>query len=66
MECRHRRYSVDVHEQTGRCFDCGAAGRMRFVVPMSDRQIDELKDNDTFLGSCKEIVRAIEAVHGIK
>lgn len=30
--CQHKRYSVDVHEQTGRCFDCGAEGRMRFVV----------------------------------
>lgn len=30
--CQHKRYSVDVHEQTGHCFDCGAEGRMRFVV----------------------------------
>ena len=30
--CQHNRYSIDVHEQTGRCIDCGAEGRMRFVV----------------------------------
>jgi hypothetical protein len=30
--CQHSRYSVDVHEQTGNCYDCGAAGRMKFVV----------------------------------
>lgn len=30
--CKHNRYSVDVHEQTGTCYDCGAEGRMRFVV----------------------------------
>ena len=30
--CQHKRYSVDVHEQTGTCYDCGAEGRMRFVV----------------------------------
>ena len=30
--CEHKRYSVDVHEQTGTCYDCGAEGRMRFVV----------------------------------
>lgn len=33
MNCKHKRYSVDVHEQTGKCIDCGAEGRMRFVVP---------------------------------
>jgi hypothetical protein len=30
--CTHRRYTVDVQEQTGRCIDCGAEGRMQFVV----------------------------------
>ena len=30
--CQHKRYSVDVHEQIGTCYDCGAKGRMRFVV----------------------------------
>ena len=31
--CKHFRYSVDVHgEQIGNCLDCGAEGRMRFVV----------------------------------
>jgi hypothetical protein len=30
--CTHRRYTVDVREQTGRCIDCGAEGRVRFVV----------------------------------
>ena len=30
--CTHRRYTVDVREQTGRCIDCGAEGRMQFVV----------------------------------
>lgn len=32
VACQHKRYTVDVHEQTGRCFDCGAEGRMRFIV----------------------------------
>ena len=32
MDCKHKRYTVDVAEQTGRCMDCGAEGRMRFVV----------------------------------
>jgi hypothetical protein len=31
-ECQHSRYTVDRAEQTGRCIDCGAEGRMRFVV----------------------------------
>jgi hypothetical protein len=31
-DCKHKRYSVDVAEQTGRCIDCGAEGRMMFVV----------------------------------
>ena len=32
VACKHNRYSVDVHEQTGTCYDCGAEGRMRFVI----------------------------------
>jgi len=32
MDCKHKRYTVDVAEQTGRCMDCGAEGRMQFVV----------------------------------
>jgi hypothetical protein len=32
VACQHKRYSVDVREQTGTCYDCGAEGRMRFVV----------------------------------
>ena len=32
VACQHKRYSVDVKEQTGTCYDCGANGRMRFVV----------------------------------
>lgn len=30
--CDHMRYTVDAHEQTGHCHDCGAEGRMVFVV----------------------------------
>ena len=30
--CQHKRYSVDVREGTGTCHDCGAEGRMQFVV----------------------------------
>jgi mono/diheme cytochrome c family protein len=30
--CKHKRYSVDVQEQTGYCIDCGAEGRMQFMV----------------------------------
>ena len=36
--CKHFRYSVDVHEQTGNCYDCGAEGRMRFVVDAPEPQ----------------------------
>lgn len=32
VPCKHKRYSVDAYEQTGTCYDCGAQGRMRFVV----------------------------------
>jgi hypothetical protein len=32
VACQHKRYSIDVHEQTGTCYDCGSEGRMRFVV----------------------------------
>ena len=31
--CRHQRFSLDAKEQIGVCLDCGAEGRMRFVVP---------------------------------
>lgn len=31
--CQHRRYSLDTQEQVGHCLDCGAEGRMVFVVP---------------------------------
>jgi hypothetical protein len=37
QSCQHKRYSVDVQEQTGRCYDCGAEGRMQFVVPVSQQ-----------------------------
>jgi hypothetical protein len=30
--CQHKRYSLDKQEQVGRCIDCGAEGRMVFVV----------------------------------
>ena len=32
VACHHKRYTVDVNEQTGTCHDCGAEGRMQFVV----------------------------------
>ena len=32
VACQHKRYSIDVHEQIGNCLDCGAEGRMRFIV----------------------------------
>lgn len=49
--CQHSRYSIDVQEQTGHCFDCGAEGRMRFVVysetaPSPAREWVELTDDD--------------------
>lgn len=31
--CRHQRFSLDAKEQIGVCLDCGAEGRMMFVVP---------------------------------
>ena len=33
--------------------------------PLTDTQIKELIEDGVFLGNCKEIVRAIEQVHGI-
>ena len=36
VRCQHSRYSLDVHEQVGHCIDCGAEGRMRFVVAAPD------------------------------
>ena len=34
-------------------------------VPLTDAQIKGLIEEDVFFGNCKEIVRAIEAAHGI-
>ena len=34
--------------------------------PLTDEQIKDLQDDGVFLGSCRQIVRAIEAAHGIK
>lgn len=73
--CQHKRYSVDVHEQIGTCIDCGAEGRMQFVVnnthpqskkPLTRKQIDELADDGFFFGTIYGIVHAIEQAHGIK
>ena len=33
--------------------------------PLTDKQIEVLIEDAVFLGNCKEIVRAIEAAHGI-
>lgn len=49
VACKHNRYSVDVHEQTGTCYDCGAEGRMRFVVDGTappSREWAELADDE--------------------
>lgn len=35
-------------------------------VPLTDEQIKGLIEEGAFFGNCKEIVRAIEAAHGIK
>ncbi len=43
-------------------FQALAMGR----VPLTDGQIKDLQDDGVFLGSCRQIVRAIEAAHGIK
>ena len=36
------------------------------AVPLTDEQIKDLQDDGVFLGTCRQIVRAIEAAHGIK
>ena len=36
------------------------------AVPLTDEQIKDLQDDDVFFGTCRQIVRAIEAAHGIK
>lgn len=33
---------------------------------LTDEQIKDLQDDGVFLGTCRQIVRAIEAAHGIK
>ena len=33
---------------------------------LTDAQIKDLQDDGVFLGTCRQIVRAIEAAHGIK
>lgn len=35
------------------------------AMPLTDKQINGLIDEGVFFGNCKEIVRAIEAAHGI-
>ena len=35
------------------------------AVPLTDEQIKDLQDDGVFLGTCRQIVRAIEAAHGI-
>ena len=35
------------------------------AVPLTDEQIKYLQDDDVFFGTCRQIVRAIEAAHGI-
>ena len=34
--------------------------------PLTDERIKDLQDDGVFLGTCRQIVRAIEAAHGIK
>ena len=71
VACQHKRYSVDVKEQTGTCYDCGAEGRMQFVVNdtrpqpaawvgLTDEEIEEVcwTEVDRRLAS---FARAIEA-----
>jgi hypothetical protein len=72
VACQHKRYTVDVNEQTGTCHDCGAEGRMRFVVNdtrpqpaawvgLSPEEIWEIAyDRDTANGPLT-FARAIEA-----
>ena len=36
------------------------------AVPLTAAQIKDLHDDGVFLGTCRQIVRAIEAEHGIK
>lgn len=82
VACQHKRYSVDAHEQIGNCLDCGAEGRMRFIVgnptppkrkPLTVGEIVNVY-NEALSQSLREqdksmvtsFARAIEAAHGIK
>ena len=78
MACKHSRYSVDTQEQTGTCYDCGAEGRMKFVVdntttphphrePLTDDEIAVIAAACGGLASdfVVSVARAIEAAHGI-
>ena len=56
MTCQHKRYSVDVHEQTGQCIDCGSEGRISFVVP---RETDALKGA---AAAAPDLLAALQAV----
>ena len=74
VACQHKRYSVDVREQTGTCYDCGAEGRMKFVVDdtpqptaaqrewvgLTNEEIDDLWKTEYF-HIVYELPRAIEA-----
>jgi hypothetical protein len=55
--CKHKRYSVDVQEQTGYCMDCGAEGRMRFVIP---REIEAL---EAIEGAARNLVKVKGRYH---
>ena len=72
VACQHKRYTVDEHEQTGTCYDCGAQGRMRFVVyetappkrewqGLTQEDIDIAFDDTQEGGGFDDFARAIEA-----
>ena len=69
MACRHKRYTVDTQEQTGKCIDCGAEGRMQFVVPLAEHEIMGIAFEQRFLNGAQCLIalgRGIEAAHGIQ
>jgi lipoate-protein ligase B len=52
QQCKHQRYTIDTHEQTGYCHDCKAEGRMVFVVNSDDKKHCAIAVRDWIKGGC--------------
>jgi hypothetical protein len=76
--CHHKRYSVDAREGTGTCHNCGAEGRMQFVVgeatPTTTQAAQDVLHDTEFTGHQNVMRLKLDAwylhialaAHGIK